>query len=250
MVLLYFDLLGMKARWQGAGVAGAKAAYQTLDLVIRHAFESIPQETAQGIGGGMQSDAAALICPTVSDAVTLGIVVFKETFRRCGSLDSGRERHWIRGVIVEMSETELERTELLSSAAAQVEKRNFSDDLLEAINVEQSGFRGQRLLVAESLINPDVEDRFRVGVLDGRSLALLTSLSYSHGRAGFRDVLWMFPNDEAPEDIDGSWKLMRRAMENRLRWAGEGGPGEFTQAAATQLVFAECNAIYRDLFPD
>jgi hypothetical protein len=250
MVLLYVDLLGMKARWQSAGVAGAKAAYQTLDLVIRHSLELMPEETAQGIRGGIQSDAAALVCPTVSDAVTAGILIFKETFRRCGSLDSGRERHWIRGVIVELGEAELEDTEALPGAAQRVEKRIFSDDLLEAINVEQSGFRGQRLLVAESLIDPVVEDRFRVPVMNEQSLALLSNLEYSNGRSGFRDVLWMFPSNDPPTDVDHSWQLMRRAMENRLRWAGEGGPGEFTQAAATQLVFAECNAIYRDLLPD
>lgn len=250
MVLLYIDLLGMKTRWQTAGVAGAKAAYQTLDLVVRHALGSVPEDAAESVVGGIQSDAAALACRDVTDAVALGLVVFKETFRRCGALDAGRERHWIRGVIVEMAEAELESTQTLAGPATQVAKRVFSDDLLEAINIEQSGFRGQRLLVAESLIDPNVESRFAVSLGDDRSLSLLTRLAYSDALPGFRDALWMFPADQTPSNIDESWRLMRRAMENRLRWAGEGGAGEFTQAAATQLVFAECNAIYRDLLPD
>src|SRR4051794_11260730 len=172
MVLLYVDLLGMKARWQTAGVAGAKAAYQTLDLVVRHALGSVPEDTAESVVGGIQSDAAALACREVSDAVALGLLVFKETFRRCGALDAGRERHWIRGVIVEMAEAELESTQTLGGPASQVAKRVFSDDLLEAINIEQSGFRGQRLLVAESLIDPKVESRFAVSVGDDRSLSM------------------------------------------------------------------------------
>jgi hypothetical protein len=59
MVLLYIDVLGMKARWQSGGVAAAKAAYHSLDLVIRHAFESVPATTANAASGGVQSDAAA-----------------------------------------------------------------------------------------------------------------------------------------------------------------------------------------------
>jgi hypothetical protein len=250
MVLLYVDLLGMKARWQTAGVAGAKAAYQTLDLVLRHALESVPSDTAANVAGGIQSDAAAIACRNVEDAVTLGRLIFKEMFRRCGSLDAGRERHWVRGVVVEMAEAELESTDSLPGPVSGVSKRSFSDDLLEAINVEQSGFRGQRLLVAESLIDPNVEAHFQIALGERCVLQPLATLTYSTGRSGFRDLLWMFPAGVPSNEVEESWGLMRRAMENRLRWAGEGGPGEFTQAAATQLVFAECNAIYRDLFPD
>lgn len=250
MVLVYVDLLGMKARWRTGGVAAAKAAYQTLDLVIQHGLISLSADAAADIRGGIQSDSAAIVCNNVIDAVALGQSIFKETFRRCGALDAGHERHWIRGVIVEVNEADLEATEALSGPASRVVKRVFSDDLLEAINIEQSGFRGQRLLVAEALIDPSVESHFQVDLGNGRQLGLLAGLNFSDGRPGFRDVLWMFPNDAPPDGIEDRWRLMRRAMENRLRWASDGGPGEFTQAAATQLVFAECNAVYRDLLPD
>lgn len=237
----------MKARWQSAGIAGAKAAYQTLDLVIRHALTSVPTPMAESVSGGIQSDAAALAFGDVASALTVGRLVFKETFRRCGALDAGQTRHWVRGVVVDMGEEELESSEPLPGPAGGVFKRVFSDDLLEGINVEQSGYRGQRLLVAESLINSEVEDRFRIDVGERRKLEPLTTLTYSDGRPGFRDFLWMFPYEESSDELEPAWELMRRAMENRLRRAGEGGPGEFTQAAATQLVFAECNAIYCNL---
>ena len=114
MVLLYVDLLGMKARWQSAGIAGAKAAYQTLDLVIQQALTSVPLQMAESVGGGIQSDAAALEFRDVTSALTVGRLVFRETFRRCGALDAGHARHWIRGVVIDMGEEELASERILA----------------------------------------------------------------------------------------------------------------------------------------
>jgi hypothetical protein len=247
LALLYLDLLGMKSRWKRGGVASAKAAYHVLDLVVRHALEAAPSGISSRVHGGVQSDAAATACHSVDDAVMLGRLILRETFRRCGSREAGRERFWIRGVIRDMGGGQLEQAEDLPGAASGISKRVFSDDLLEAINAEQSGFKGQRLLVAEPLIDATVEGRFRIDVGGGRYFHPLAALTYSENPAGYRDLLWMFPYEEQPEDVEQEWRRMQVAMENRLRWAGQGGPAEFTQAAATQLVFVECNAIYRDL---
>ena len=150
----------MKARWQRGGVVDAKATYRTLDLVIRHALEAVPAAIAGNVSGGIQSDAAALTCPAADQAVIVGREIFREAFRRSGTPDINYERIWLRGAIIEMTTEELEGQETLPGAAAGVSKRVFSDDLLEAINVEQSGYRGQRLLVQESLVSPSSNKRF------------------------------------------------------------------------------------------
>jgi hypothetical protein len=217
-----------------------------LDLIIRHALELAPESLASRVGGTIQSDAAALTTPDTKAAITVGRLIFRETFRRSGSLETGRERIWIRGAIQEMAESNLEDTEALPAAASGISKRILSDDLLEAINVEQSGYKGQRLLVPESLIDRSVEEFFRIPVGRTDFFFPLASLPRPDSKPGYRDVLWMFPNGKE-EDIAEEWRLMLIAMANRLRWAGQGGDAEFLHAAATQLVFTECNAILHNI---
>lgn len=244
MVLLYLDVLGMKSRWESGGVVAAKAAYRTFDLVIRHALEAVDSGVSQSATGGIQSDAGSFVLPNVSSGIVLGTAIFREAFRRSGTPVIGRERFWLRGAIIEIEDDELEATEQFHENFPNVKKRVFSDDLLNAINVEQSGYRGQRLLVQESLVTEQVNDEFKIPV-GNRDFMPLASLAFAQPVEGFRDVLWMFPTQEAK--LDEEWDLMKIAMQNRLRWSGRGGPAEFTQAAATQLVFAECQAIYSDL---
>ena len=78
-----------------------------------------------------------------------------------------------------------------------------------------------------------------------RAFRTLAALRYVPTVPGFRDVLWMVPYDS--NDFAEEWNRMKIAMQNRLRWSSEGGSGEFTQAAATQLVFAECQTVYAHL---
>jgi hypothetical protein len=238
--LLYVDVLGMKSRWRAGGPDAAKAAHHTLDLVIRQALEAVP--FAETVQGGVQSDAAALIFREVTQAVEVGRLIFRDSFRRSGSPEVGGERFWIRGVIRQMATTSLESTDALPGAASGVSKRIFSEDLMDAIHVEQSGYKGQRLLIQESLIDPDVSDAFKIP-LGGAVFHPLATLRYLPAVAGYRDVLWMFPPDGGNE-TDEEWRLMKVAMQNRLRWSSAGSDEEFVQAAATQVLFAGCETVY------
>jgi hypothetical protein len=238
--LLYVDVLGMKSRWRAGGPDAARAAHHTLDLVIRHALEAVP--FAETVHGGIQSDAAALIFQDVRHAIEIGRMIFRDSFRRSGSPEIGGERFWIRGVIRQMETTSLESTDALPGAASGVSKRIFSEDLMDAIHVEQSGYKGQRLLIQESLIDPEVSDVFKISIGEAVFHPLAT-LRYVPAVAGYRDVLWMFPPDGGNE-TDEKWRLMKVAMQNRLRWSSDGGDEEFVQAAATQVLFAGCETVY------
>jgi len=238
--LLYVDVLGMKSRWRTGGPDAARAAHHTLDLVIRRALEAVP--FAKAVEGGIQSDAAALIFHEVQQAVEVGRLIFRDSFRCSGSPEVGGERFWIRGVIRQMATTSLESTDALPGVASGVSKRTFSEDLMDAIHVEQSGYKGQRLVIQESLVEPDVVDAFKIPI-GGAVFHPLATLRYIPAVAGYRDVLWMFPPSGGNETAE-EWRLMKVAMQNRLRWASGGGDEEFLQAAATQVLFAGCETIY------
>ena len=87
-----WQVIGMKSRWQSGGVASAKAAYHTLDLVIRHALEAVAEAVAATVSGGVQSDAAALLCPDAATAIAVGRLIFREAFRR----SDVTQRYWVR----------------------------------------------------------------------------------------------------------------------------------------------------------
>ena len=119
----------------------------------------------------------------------------------------------------------------------------YAGPLFDAVSVEKSGFRGMRMLIASELITRQLRTTFRHPI-GNRSFIPFRRLNHSQypGRIseGYHDVLWMFSPDEA------EWRDRKRLMSSRLRWSGN-DPEEFVQAAATQLVFSECQAILTTL---
>jgi hypothetical protein len=124
--------------------------------------------------------------------------------------------------------------------------RRFSDDLLRAINVEQSGTKGMRLLIDNELCTEAVGEEFAIRVEDQRYLIPLKHLEnslYPEGeglsKAGYADVLWMIPDPIAHwrEWVAEEWRLSKA-----LRASGR-HPEQFAQLAATALVFSEAGAI-------
>ena len=238
MPLLYVDLLGMKARWHDGGVEGARAGYREFEELVVEALAGLPRGTA--VSGGVQSDAAVFSFEHAKDAVSVGRRLLREAFAKASS----RNRTWIRGVILDHGwpvDAELERVRTLKGAPAGVFTRHFKRPLLEAINLEQSGFRGQRLLVANSLVTHELKAAINVEVA-GRPLALfrrLLSARYPTKAHAYQDVLWMLPDDLE------AWPGLKIKMLDALRWASRGDRSdpEFLQASATHLVFAEVDAL-------
>jgi hypothetical protein len=123
---------------------------------------------------------------------------------------------------------------------AHLSVHRYSGPFLDAISVERSGFKGMRILIEDVLVNDALREAVRIPVA-GRRLIPLRRLDHSEYRAnGFQDWLWMLPDDE---DV---WARRRRQMATRLRWAVRDSE-EFLQAAATQVVFNECEAIRASL---
>ncbi len=236
MALLYVDLLGMKAQWRDGGVPAARRRYGEFGDLVAQALHTLPAGAA--VGGGVQSDAAALTFEKTIDAVSVGRTLFRAAFRRGDS----RSRTWIRGAICPHdwpASAELEKTRQLPGAPPGVFERHFKTPLLEAINLEQAGFKGHRLLIAKSLLTPGIAAEMAVPV-GGREYDIFRRLDHSDyppALDDYVDVLWMVRSDSE------AWGTSLLRMLNLLRWSSHGGDQELVHAAATHLVFAQADSI-------
>lgn len=236
MPLLYIDLLGMKSQWEVGGVPAARRRYRRFSDLVVDGLGALPAGTE--VGGGVQSDAAALTFRDVASAVIAGTAIL------CSAFDDGwsGDRVWLRGLISPHDwplDSPLEKTKRLPGAPAGVFERHFYTPLLNAINLEQSGFRGQRLLIHQDLVTREVDEQLSIDV-GGRSLSLfrrLKSSPYPRVTADYLDVLWMVTADPA------HWSRRSLHMRNLLRWSSAGGDAEVVQASATLLVFAQAEAM-------
>lgn len=236
VALLYIDLLGMKAEWHAGGIDAALRRYREFNAVVVQGLSALSEQVI--VGGGVQSDAAALTFETARDAVVAGRGIFQSAF---WSGWSGR-RMWLRGVIFEHDwppDAPLEKLHQLPHAPDGVFERIFKKPLLRAINLEQAGFRGQRLLIEGTLLTPELEQELAV-MTSGRPLTLFRTLQnspYPELVDGFQDVLWMLEADPA------AWGSSQLHMLNLLRWSSAGGDAEVVHASATHVVFAQAEAI-------
>jgi hypothetical protein len=242
--LLYVDVLGMKARWQSADLDAVRAAYQTFEQLVGDALDALPADIY--FEAGIQSDAAAIVVSDVGNAVEIG----RTMFRAAMDLSSEADRFWMRGVIVR-APAGLQALEILQSGprnGGQLSTRHFSDELLGAVLAEQTGPRGARLLIQRTLVSASLRQRFMITLgADQRIVPFrrLDNSVYPRGaEQDFEDVLWMLPTPYS----NASWDASHRAMNNALRWAGRAAAttrkdDEFAHAAATELVFKECDAI-------
>lgn len=237
MPLLYVDLLGMKSRYRTRGVNAARSGQRQLRAVVLAGLSALPEGVE--VSGGVQSDAAALQFLHATDAVTVGQAMMIEAFRR----GSREQRVWIRGAIMKRGgpKSRLDTQIQLQGAPVGVFERQFKPVLMEAIHVEQSGFRGQRLLVADDLIDDKLEASHMRHRYDGADISPFCRLRYTGYPVpvcnGFRDFLWMIPATLS------AWDRRKGRMLDLLRWSGDGGDDEVNQAAATHLVFAEADAM-------
>ena len=240
MAMLFVDLLGARSRWHEGGRAGAEAAFREFELLFT---ESIPPTIREEIiSGGIETDSAAIICTSAQAALRIARHIYYRAFTADNQDANGRI--WLRGVITLSPEsTELRRVELGPSCITTLNLYRLAPELLDAISVEKSGYRGMRILVDKRLINTGVRTSVSIPIGDGTFIPL-KRLSHSiyplRVEEKFQDYMWM-----ACEGVD-EWNSIRRLMADRLRWCSH-NQEEFLQAAATQVVFNECNAIIHGL---
>ena len=174
---------------------------------------------------------------TRTDAVTVGQAMMIEAFRR----SSREQRVWIAIMKRGGPKSRLDTQIQLKGAPVGVFERQFKPALMEAIHVEQAGFRGQRLLIADDLIDDKLGAAHLRHRYNGADISPFCRLRYSRyprpACDGFCDFLWMVPATLS------LWDHRKLRMLDLLRWSCDGGDDEVSQAAATHLVFAEADAM-------
>jgi hypothetical protein len=239
MVVVFIDLLGVRARWHEGGRPSAEAAFGRLEALVGEALARLAPKSLRD--GALETDSAALVFGSSEEALSFIRDLFSEAFvapRRAKD-----ERLWIRGTVSTIqSRGALRHAEGLSGHP-KVRVFRLDGSLLDAIAVEKSGFKGMRIVVEEKLLTPAVRDRFSVKA-GSRALVPFRSLTnsvYPRRIAHvYEDFLWMARSEEA------DWRKLKRSMSDRLRWSAQDSE-EFVQAASTQVVFNETVAIFRSL---
>ena len=237
MVLLYVDVLGTRARWHAAGRPGAEEVFRRLRGLTIASLQRAGASNFDLVG--IESDSAVARSDSLDAVLSMAREMFTTAF-----LDVGREpdnRMWLRGAILPTGGRESLRTERAEPAPLDhVKIFQYSNELLDAIQVERSGVKGMRLLVPRALAGSVDRTRQQVRISDC-FVYRFRSLDYSgyppRLRTDYEDYLWMFGDNV-------TWNRAKRAMSDRLRYAA-GEPEEFLHAASTQVVFNECEAILR-----
>jgi hypothetical protein len=234
MVLLYADVLGMKARW-ALGPSVIRAAYERLEKLVEEMFEATA--TGAGTEGGVQSDALAITFPTVEAALCFARLLFVRTF-----LDANEgDRFWLRGLLAPCSARGNELVEEVPIALAadgNVVSRQFCDALLDAINIEQS-FKGPRLLIADALITQELRDAVALPLGDRFIIPLRHLTHAGYPGPSWHDVLYLYPDELNDKKMDARGYEVRQ----RQRWASD-NRDEFEHVSHLALVWAECDAVY------
>jgi hypothetical protein len=235
MVLIFIDQLGTKAKWLSGGKEAASKSFQQFIQMAASSMKSTdPNEIETG---AIETDSFVLVVKSIDTALEIS----KEFYRRAFELtDDGRV--WLRGAIIPIEkkdEEELRRQTHLRAPLEKIKLFLYNEDLLEAIQIEKSGFRGMRLVVHKSLVSTETRRKWRIPIETSNFIpfAKLKSSRYPDRIDGnFVDFLWM----ACPESRDNS--TLENLMSLRLRLAAQ-STEEFLQAAATQVVFHECKAI-------
>jgi hypothetical protein len=236
--LLFLDILGTRSVWGREGVSGATALFARFQRLIRE--EAQPSGHAI-LSGAIESDSAAILCRDAASAISLGAAIYRGAFFKPSASATREHRMWLRGVVTPAGEA-LDVADLRTSQPLSEDLRlsveTYTDELLDAISAEKAGFKGMRLLVPSQFITSRVRTAHKIP-LDGRNFIPFRHLDHSWyppRLEEFHDVLWMASGDGE------EWRRRRNRMSSRIR-ASARDAEEVLQAAATQVVFDECDAI-------
>lgn len=237
-VILYLDLLGSRSRWREGGAAAAREAFDAFTgLVIAAAKPDLDAV----IDGGIETDSAALVCSDAAAALRIARRAYVKALFR--DHPDKNHRTWLRGAVVPSDDAPLRTSRPANGRASQLSIWIYSPSFFDAVAIEKSGFKGMRLLIHSSLMNTQLKNgsRIPIGSLFLMPIRRLRHSSYPKMKDGdVLEYLWMIGNDAA------EWTNLQFQMAKRLREANS-DPEEFAQAAATQVVFHEADALFRSL---
>lgn len=236
--LVFIDVLGVKHQWMRSGAEGAKSVFSEFHKVINTGLESV--KPSQILNGLVESDSAAILCTSSRVAITVGRNIFRAAFRKGNSTQE--ERLWLRGVIVPYPKNiEFRNETSFSEAYSSIRYFDYSDELLDVISMEKSGFRGMRLLISGEPSKYFWKKPSQIKIRESGYMSTARRLEENMYPSallnrGFKDVLWMV--SECKEE----WDELAELMARRLRLAAS-NQEEITHAGVTASVFSIAGAM-------
>ena len=229
-------MLGARKKWQSGGAEEATKAFNHFHRMVIASVKAEPRGVV--LNGGVETDSALLVCESTISALKIARRLFLWSFKNTRNPDS--PRLWLRGSLVpNEDEIATRRESPLSKPFDCMSAFTYSKAALDAISIEKAGFKGMRLLVRAEAINAETNRLLRIP-FDGYSLIPLRKLrhiGYPKIIEGeLMDFLWMACQEES------DWYDISIHMTSRLRHSAK-DQEEFSQAAATQVLFHECAAI-------
>ena len=164
-------MLGVKSRWLQFGKQGAESAFKKFNELIN---DSVEQSHKKPITGFVEADATALVFSDVQDACLFARTLYFNAFFTVKN--DTDERIWLRGVIVSVKDVEPLRTgtDLHTGLAVY----GYSDRLLEAVQVEKSGFKGMRMVIEQSLLTGTVRSKLKTTIKENDFFPLAHTCSH------------------------------------------------------------------------
>ena len=238
--ILFIDMLGARRRWQEGGVKLSRSTFTKFkSLIIKSARNTVSDEI---LSGGIETDSAMIVCSSLLSAVHLAKDIYLTAFKTKNHASA--PRIWLRGCIMPYIDSKFLRQEApLKKPIGNIKVWAYSAEALDAISVEKSGYKGMRLLVNSGLITQSDIDSLRIE-FGTHTLIPLTKLRYvgypKVSEGDYHDLLWMATSD------DSEWRSLNINMTSRLRYSSHDSE-EFSQAAATQVLFHECAALINSI---
>lgn len=234
--ILFIDMLGARRRWQEGGVELSRSTFTKFKKLIVNAARNTSSDYI--LEGGIETDSAMIVCSSLLSAIHLAKNIYLAAFRTKNHANAFRI--WLRGCITPYVESIFLRQEApLKKPIGNIKVWAYSAEALNAISVEKSGYKGMRLLVHSDLITQADFDSLRIE-FGTHTLIPLTKLRYvgypKVSEGDYQDLLWMATSNET------EWRSLNIHMTSRLRYSSHDSD-EFSQAAATQVLFHECAAL-------
>ena len=237
-VLLAIDLLGAQAHQKRTNPHASAALWEDFSELVLDTAESL--DCPAELIGTIRQSSVVLECQTIKTALALGRRLFRRAWLETRTPHD--LRLWLRGCITAgklgTDPTQIAPSKLLPG----IQKDVLNPSVQKAVSQLRSGYRGMRILIDQDLLDDQLRGVFRIplgrlGVIPFRRMNFTPYPKSLHSR--FQDFLWMADNGT-------EWAQYNLRMKQRMLWSAEDN-SEFVQAAATQVVFHECDAILQSV---
>jgi len=236
-VLLTIDLLGAESRWRTGGPGAAAALFDDFTDLVLDTVASL--DVASEVRGEIDSDWCGLVCPSVESALALARRIFRRAWLE--SRNSDDLRLWLRGVVLPTDDSAV-RHSAPDDELTGISRTTATPGFMRALATLRSGFQGMRILVDEELLTDQLRGMFRVplGRLGLIPFRRMNFTPYPPSlKKTMQDFLWM-------AETQNEWGTYMMRMKQRTLWSAH-NEAEFQDAAATQPVFCEVDAIIQSV---